>query len=198
MGHTKQTSFFKTNWKHKFAGGGELRKKRRGRLQRPLSTKEPLHLVFKADKNRLKSRSFRSSRNFKLVNAIIQTYSKRFFIKIEQISIQSNHIHLLIRTSRRSHFHYFFRVVAGQIAQRFEQEGFLSVTDTPRNEDRKVKRRLSLWQFRPFSRVIRGYKNYLQAKDYVQLNYKEAIGEISYKKNRLRGLSMAEWEILWR
>ena len=123
---------------------------------------------------------------------------KDFFIKIEQISIQSNHIHLLIRTSRRSHFHYFFRVVAGQIAQRFEQEGSLAVTDTPRSEDRKVKRGLSLWQFRPFSRVIRGYKNYLQAKDYVQLNYKEAIGEISYKKNRLKGLSMAEWEILWR
>jgi hypothetical protein len=45
--------------------------------------------------------------------------------------------------------------------------------------------------------VVRGWKAYQTVRDYIQLNEKEATGEIRYKKNRLRGLSAGEWEILW-
>jgi REP element-mobilizing transposase RayT len=150
----------------------------------------------------------------------MQKYSQKFFIKIEQVSIQSDHIHCLIRTSRRSNFHYFFRVVAGQIAQQFEnlellnspaptwskslptvmpktllkmkkEEDQSSVTDTPRAE-------LRLWKYRPFSRVVRGYKAYLIVRDYIQLNEKEATKVIRYSKSRLKGLSLGDWELLWR
>ena len=222
IGHNKnqkQFSLFKTNWKHQFNYGGILRNLRKGRGQRPLSCSEPLHLVFKLNKDRLKTRTLRSSRNFNLVNHIIQKYSQKFFIKIEQVSIQSDHIHCLLRTSRRSNFHYFFRVVAGQIAQQFEnlellnsttqkwpkslptvipktllqmmkEEDQSSVTDTPRADFR-------LWKYRPFSRVVRGYKAYLIVRDYIQLNEKEAAGVIRYSKNRLKGLSLGDWELLW-
>ncbi len=222
IGHNKnqkQFSLFKTNWKHQFNYGGTLRNLRKGRGQRPLSCSEPLHLVFKLNKDRLKTRTLRSTRNFKLVNHIIQKYAQKFFIKIEQVSIQSDHIHCLLRTSRRSHFHYFFRVVAGQIAQQFENLELLnsptpirpkslttvmpktllkmkkeevqsSVTDTPRTAHR-------LWKYRPFSRVVRGYKAYLIVRDYIQLNEKEATGVIRYSKSRLKGLSLGDWELLW-
>jgi REP element-mobilizing transposase RayT len=222
IGHNKnqkQFSLFKTNRKHQFNYGGTLRNLRKGRGQRPLSCSEPLHLVFKLNKDRLKTKTLRSSRNFKLVNQIMQKYSQKFFIKIEQVSIQSDHIHCLLRTSRRSHFHYFFRVVAGQIAQQFENLELLnsptpicpkslpavmpktllkmkkeevqsSVTDTPRAA-------LRLWKYRPFSRVVRGYKAYLIVRDYIQLNEKEVMGVIRYSKNRLKGLSLGDWELLW-
>ena len=197
MGHAKQFSFLKSAGVHRFAGGGVLRKQRIGRKQRPLSTREPLHLVFKANKEKLKTRSFRTARNYGLSHAIIKKYAKRFFIKIEQLSIQSNHMHLLIRTTRRSQFHFFFRVVAGQIAQRFEQEGFFAVTGTPTTGKDLMKPALPLWQYRPFSRVIRGWKSYRIVRDYIQLNEKEATGEIRYSKQRLRGLSTLEREVLW-
>ena len=203
MGHNKnqkQFSFLKTNWKHQFNHGGVLGNLRKGRGQRPLSCSEPLHLVFKINKDRLKTRTLRSSRNFKLANHIIQKYAQKFFIKIEQVSIQPDHIHCLLRTSRRSHFHYFFRVVAGQIAQQFENLELLSppikaeikssVTDAPNAG-------LRLWKYRPFSRVVRGYKAYLVVRDYIELNEKEVTGVIRYSKNRLKGLSMADWELLW-
>ncbi len=190
--------------------GGEHRKKRHGRGRRPISCKESLHVVFKINRIVLKTQSLRTHQNFKLSHEIIQKYADRFFIKIEQISIQGDHIHCLVRTYRRSFFHHFFRVASGQIAQQFEKTDKLrsivderfknkprSVTDTPKYGKETLKRKLKLWLYRPFSRVVRGYKAYKIVRNYIQLNEKEALGIIPYKKNRLRGLSLAEWQILW-
>jgi REP element-mobilizing transposase RayT len=124
-------------------------------------------------------------------------------VKVEQVSIQHDHIHILIRTSRRSLYHHFFRVVAGQIAQRFKNEGLLSmdVTDTPKmgiqRRVRELKQRIKLWKYRPFSHVVRGYRAYKIVRNYIQLNEKEVLGKIKYQSRRLRGLSMSDWTILW-
>ena len=193
----KQGSFFKTNWKHHLSHGGTLRNKRAGRVQRPLSTKESLHVVFKLNSIRLRHRSLRATRCFALSNQIIKKYAMHFGVKIEQLSIQSDHIHALIRTTSRSQFHHFFRVVAGQIAQRFQSEGLLSlagVTDTPKNSHQSPG---SLWKYRPFSRVIKGWKAYKIVRNYIQLNEKEVRGEFRYQKQRLRGLSSSDWRLLW-
>lgn len=114
-------------------------------------------------------------------------------MKVEQVSIQGDHIHLLIRAHRRQQFHFFFRVLAGQVAQRFQKEGFF-VTDTPANR----KRGVSLWRLRPFTRLVRGWRAHKIVRDYIQLNEQEALGKILYQKKRLKGLSSAEWELLWR
>lgn len=188
-----QYSFLNVNNKHKYSAGGTLRSKKLGRGQRPLSCKEPLHLVFKVNPSRLRHKTLRSFQALKLIDQIIKKYSSKFYIQIEQISIQNDHLHLLIRTKRRSQFHSFFRVVAGQIAQIFYREGLLlgqSMTDTP-------QKGTALWKFRPFTRVVRGYKAYKIVKNYIQLNEKEIRGEIKYRTSRLRGLLTHEWEILW-
>jgi putative transposase len=223
MGHTKQTSFFKTNWKHHLCHGGSLRNQRAGRGSRSLSTKEPLHVVFKVNRDRLKHGGLRHGVTYTLIHQIIRRYAKRFFVKVEQVSIQGDHAHLLVRAPRRAKFHHFFRVVAGQIAQRLEQEGLLAVhsagsrksapsagsgkhsqtiemrnrnfnaTDTPTGP----RKGTGLWKYRPYSRVVRGYKAYKIVKNYIQLNEQEALDKIPYRKSRLRGLSAGEWEVLW-
>jgi len=274
---TSQLSFQKTNWRHQYSHGGSLRQKRAGRGARPLSTRESIHLVFKANREVIKG-GFRLARRFALIHHLLQRYRIKFWIRIEQVSIQGDHIHLLIRTTRRSQYLYFFRVLAGQIAQRFEQEGLLTghtlhpkekpfksispagavttnakafrpvtdnpkwrtsveegsfgaskvsvkemaVTDTPgrrtlvegsdlrdsQNEvlgfsqdkalrpsqEMNLKR---LWRHRPFTRVVKGWKAYQTVRDYIQLNEKEALGDIPYRSERLSGLSSADWEILW-
>jgi len=196
--YSKQFSFNKINHQHRLSHGGSLRQKRAGRGQRPLACKEALHVVFKINKSKLRCQGLRSSRSFSLIHQIIKRYSLKFFVKIEQISVQGDHIHCLVRTNRRSHFHFFFRVVAGQIAQRFLKEGLLvestkakAVTDTPSVQG------TGLWKFRPFSRVVRGWRAHKIVRDYIQLNEQEARGKIRYQKKRLRGLSSGEWEILW-
>jgi len=120
----KQLSFQTTNWRHQYSHGGSLRQKRAGRGARPLSTKQSIHLVLKANKDVIRG-GFRLARRFALIHHLLQRYRIKFWIRIEQVSIQGDHIHLLIRTTRRSQYLYFFRVVAGQIAQRFEKEGLL-------------------------------------------------------------------------
>ncbi len=207
-----QTQFQLASQPHHLKYGGVLRQKRLGRGRRTLSCKDSLHVVFKINKIVLRTQSLRTHQNFKHCREIIQKYADRFFVKIEQISIQGDHVHCLVRTSRRSLFHHFFRVAAGQIAQQFEKTdklrevidargyGLKNVTDTQKNkkdDETKTKRKLSLWKYRPFSRVVRGYKAYKIVRNYIQLNEKEALGEIPYKKDRLRGLSAAEWKVLW-
>ena len=204
-----QTQFQLASSSRSLEHGGKHRNKRHGRGPRPISCKESLHVVFKINRIVLRTQSLRTHQNFKLSGEIIQKYADRFFIKIDQISIQGDHIHCLVRTCRRSFFHNFFRVVSGQIAQQFEKadklrfvvdDRFRSVTDTPKikkNSTLKIQRKLKLWMYRPFSRVVRGYKAYKVVRNYIQLNEKEALGLIPYKKNRLRGLSLTEWQILW-
>lgn len=210
IGHMKkQISFFKTDWQHTHSHGGTLRKRRRGRKRRPLSCAHPLHVVFKVHRSVLRRGSLREPKSFALMQKIVAQYARRFFVKVEQISVQSNHIHCLIRTSRRSQFHYFFRVVTGQIAQQLQQRGWLRqarVTDTPTATNAAAKvatlkkqktQKIVLWMHRPFSRVVKGWCAYRIVRNYIQLNEKEALGKIPYRKERLRGLSMADWRELW-
>ena len=186
----KQQSFFKSDSKHRFCHGGTLRQLRAGRGMRPLSSKEPIHVVFKVNRLRLRF-GLRSSQSQKLVFQIVRQYSKKFFVRIDQISLQRDHCHLLVRATRRTHFHHFFRVTAGQIAQRFEKEGLLRVTGTPKT---KPKKGTGLWKHRPFSRVVRGWRACKIVRDYIRLNELEAQGKVPYRKARLKGLSSSEWE----
>lgn len=204
----RQLEFQKTHWQHRHNHGGQLRQKRAGRKSRPLSTRQPIHLVFKANKEILRG-GFRTRRRFMLIHFILKKYAKHFWIRIDQFSIQFDHIHLIVRAPRRGKYLDFFRVVAGQVAQRFEKEGLLGlsptsvavvVTDTPRSskEAHTGKKELvvRLWKYRPFSRVVVGYKAYQRVRDYVLLNELEALGKIPYRKERLRGISSVEWALL--
>ena len=180
----KQTSLFQTHWKFRDAHGGSLRQKRRGRRARPLSKKHPLHLVFKTNLAAL-PRGLRHPRTQAIVRQVIQQYSKRFFVKIEQVSIQKDHIHLLVRAYRRSSYLSFFKVVAGQIAQRVTGT-FDESYEGPR-----------IWKARPFSRVVKGWKAYQIVRNYIQLNEAEARGVVPYRKQRLKGLTAEEISKLW-
>jgi hypothetical protein len=82
------------------------------------------------------------------------------------------------------------------------------VTDTPGRRGvggrskpagpRSIRRPKRLWMFRPFSRIVQGRRYERTVRNYIQLNEKEARGEIPYRKTRLRGLSSGEWTLLWR
>lgn len=191
---SRQLSLSSKHFSNIDSHGGTLRQKRKGRKFRPLSKKEPLHLVFKAHRNLLKEKTFRGSHSYRLVQLLVRRYALRFHIRVDQISVQGDHLHLLIRCSHRTFFQAFFRALAGQIAQRFQKEGLLrTVTDTPKN----TKLKTNLWMHRPFSRIVRGFRSYCIVRDYIQLNEKEARGMIRYNTRRLVGLSAGEWSLLW-
>ena len=138
----KQLAFKTTPWKHRFSHGGELRKLRAGRKARPLSSKDPIHLVLKANRETIRG-GFRSYKRYFLIQKLVRVYSKRFFIKIEQISIQGDHVHLLIRISRRSLSHSFLRVLSGQIAQQLQAQG-LTTCAVVQKKDTSLNRNAGL------------------------------------------------------
>ena len=123
--------------------------------------------------------------------------------------------HFLIRAPRRFRYQYFFRVLTGQIAQQFQKAGLLkAMTGTPRNpksstkcqtgashkattDSRNCESSTGLWVYRPYTRVVKGYKAYKIIRDYVQLNEQEARKIIRYNKHRLKGLSLGDWQLLW-
>jgi REP element-mobilizing transposase RayT len=180
----------KANWKHRHCHGGTLRKSAEGRSARPLSTTDPIHLVLKINKSAVKG-GLRSPHAFRLMSVLIKRYSLKFFVKVEQFSIQNDHVHLLIRGTKRSKLQSFFRVVPGQFAQ--------NMTDTPRDDEKSEKNnkeKKKIWKYRPFTRVIKGFKPYQIVKDYIQLNECEANGR-PYSKTRLRGLTQEQLIELW-
>jgi len=96
----------------------------------------------------------------------------QFILFLKRI-VFSDHCHLLVRLPRRAQGQHFFRVVAGQIAQEFGKQGMLkSVTGTPKASKKPQVSSPKLWLFRPFTRVVKGFRGYLIVRDYIQLNKK--------------------------
>jgi hypothetical protein len=81
------------------------------------------------------------------------------------------------------------RVEAGQIAQGLGRR----VTDTTKPPQDRVK----FWKYRPFSRVVKSWTAEKIVRNYIQLNEKEARGEIPYSKERLKGLTPEQINELW-
>ncbi len=181
----KQQTFsaVQKHWKFRYCHGGSLRRSSLGRGARPLSSRDPIHLVFKVNKSAIRG-GLRGPRTFSLINNLLRKYSRKFFVRVEQYSVQGDHIHILVRGGKRSQMQSFFRVLAGQFVQR------LTDTFQTKHEGEKI------WKHRPFSRVIKGYKPYRIARDYIQLNECEANGR-PYSKTRLRGLTQEQLVELW-
>lgn len=205
IGHMRQLTFSKIKSLHRFSYGGSLRNKRAGRKERPLSSRDPIHLVFKANRRTIPG-GLRSPRRYRLIYRVSERYARRFFIGIEHLSIQGDHLHFIVRTSRRSTLQNFLRVFAGQVSQQLANSGLTrscGVTDTPiitgpgRGSETIGRSNLQkLWKHRPFTRVVKSYRAYRIVRNYVQLNELEAQGKIPYRKTRLRGVLTEEWELL--
>ncbi len=140
--------------KHEF--GGELLTGKR-KTRRPLSTKQPLHLVLRADVS--KSGILTHYKRRGMIERLIHIYKKKYGVKIYRLAVVENHIHLLIKIDRRDSYTSFVRVLAGVLAKRLQ-----------------VK-----WPWRPFTRIVQWGRDFTRAAKYVIQNQMEAAGVIYYK-----------------
>lgn len=60
----------------------------------------------------------RLARNKKLISTLLLATSKCFQVKVYNNSLNSKHIHLLVKSNSLDNLNNFLRVLAGQIAQR--------------------------------------------------------------------------------
>ena len=183
----KQRRFFR-NSKSKREHGGSLLLGRR-RSKRPLSVKEPLHLVLRSDFAYGK-RSLTKHRS--LIERVIQKYSKRFRIRVYEKAIVTNHIHLLVKGQSKTELANFFRVTAGQIAQEILKSFPILPSEkpvgggTPAKAGRTPTRESenTFWQTRIYSRILSWGREFKVVTAYVIQNTLEAFGLAPYKPRK--------------
>ncbi len=145
------------------AYGGELMKTRKGRHgPRPLDTRNSMHMVLRSSKAK-GPRSFNKRENYKKINLILKKFTNKYGIQIISFASVGNHLHMHFKLSNRYTYKPFIRAITSAIA--------MAVTQKSRWN--KVKEKF--WDYRPFTRVIIGFKNFLTIQDYIKINQLEGF-----------------------
>ena len=146
--------------------GGTLRTKAKNRGARPLSLQDSMHLVLRSSqaKNEM---SFRNPKNFKRLGRLIQGFSPRKGVRIISLANVGNHLHLHIKITNRTLYKAWIRGISSAIA--------MLVAGRKKLAELKMQKK-TFWDYRPFSRVIRSFKAFLNLKDYIEINQLEGVG----------------------
>lgn len=139
----------------RFHGGRTSRGKRK--LERPLSRKQPLHLVLKASQA-TGSWSFLSFKNRPWIEALLRQKAAKFGVRIQDFANVGNHLHLKIRFQLRVSFQNFLRSVTGLIARQI----------TGARRGNKLKK--SFWDGLAFTRVLKSWKDEIYLRGYFTAN----------------------------
>ena len=144
--------------------GGDLLKKRKGRLTgRPLDTKNTIHLVLRSTQA-AGDWSFSKKVNQKKLTDILAKFSLKYAVKILSMANVGNHLHFQIKLATRYTYRKFIRAITGAIA--------MAVTRASRNN----KLDKNFWDYRPFTRVVIGFKAMLTLRNYIEMNELEGLG----------------------
>ncbi len=153
--------------------GGDLAIGKRKQL-RPLSTKKPIHLV-------LRTRSATGPMSLLLhsrfIRKLITLLCQRFAIVLYELSVNSTHIHLLIRIHDREGFKNFLRVFCGKSA--------MAITGARCGKPLEKK----FWDLLPYTRLAQWGRAFKTVRKYVIQNQLESLGIISYQPRHRRKLS---------
>lgn len=186
------------------AYGGILSRTRKGRLgPRPLSTKESIHLVLRSSKA-TGAWSFRNHKNKRAILAIVEKFAKKYLVQILSFANVGNHLHIHLRLLRREGYKPFIRAITGAIAMAVTGASRWKQIQMSKGKFRKRHsgptelleqktyngRSLKFWDYRPFTRVVRGFHAFLKLKDYVQINFWESQG-----LDRVEARRRLEWRL---
>ncbi len=166
----------------KAAYGGILRTTRRGRsCARPLSTRHSMHLVLRSSKAK-GVYSFLKPRNAGRIKLIIQKFSYIYGVKILSLANVGNHLHLHIRLGNRFAYKPFIRSITGAIAMavtgrnRWSRDFSSLMTKSRTGGSTAPILEGKFWDYRPFTRLIIGFRSFLNMNDYVHINQLEGQG----------------------
>ena len=153
--------------KQKLSYGGEILKTRAGRTHgRTLDTKNTMHMVLRSSLAK-GSWSFSQPGNKQKVSKIFSKFSSKYGVKIYSVAYVGNHIHCQIKLSNRYAYFKFIRGLTAAIA--------MAISGASRWNKNALKGK-KFWDYRPFTRVVRGLKAVLNLKDYIHINELEGYG----------------------
>jgi hypothetical protein len=148
--------------------GGELSVGKRKRL-RPLDPHRPLHIVMRTSRVEAGDvASFRTEENREAILRSLSLAKRRFGITVYALSVNSNHLHLIVQGRRRWCLQHFLRAFAGMVAR--------AVTGARRGRSFG-----KLWDLPVWTRIVEWGKDFRGALGYVRKNILEASGSIPYE-----------------
>jgi len=93
--------------------GGDLRRGKR-KLERPVSTRRPMHLVLTSRRAR---GPWSLRKHDRAVRDVLRRMARRFGVRIYDFANVGSHLHLVLRVRRREAFQGFVRSFAGIVAR---------------------------------------------------------------------------------
>ena len=114
----------------------------------------------------------RMKRNKTLISQLLFEVAEKFHVKIYNNSLNSNHIHLLVRAPTQKSLHDFLRVLTGQIAQR--------ITRAVRGK----KNSFSFWLRPVWKRIVHWGRDFFNLHRYIYQNQMETLGLVPYEPRK--------------
>ena len=156
----RQTGFgFIKDYKKEF-GGSLLAGKRK--TARPLSVKNPIHLILKSTGSSCFALGNRK------IESLIKSHAEKYGIKLYEISLNWSHIHLLIKLPSREAYLAFIRTITS-----------LLVSLLSKLKGKSLK---GLFDLRPFTKILSWGKQFKTVIKYHELNDLEGRGLFVRKK----------------
>jgi REP element-mobilizing transposase RayT len=158
----------KTEMKSAKSFGGILRNTRAGRQgSRPLATKSSMHLVLRSSKAKgTQSMTFGNHRQ--RIREVFWKFSKKYGVRIHSLANVGNHLHLHLQLTSRYTYKKFICAVTAAVA--------MLLTKARKGHPQKTGKHERFWDYRPFTRVLNSWTEFLSLKDYIQINKFEGIG----------------------
>ena len=98
------------------------------------------------------------------ITKILEKFSDKYVVKILSMANVKNHLHLQIKLSTRHTYKKFIKAVTSAIV--------MAVTGVSRIK----KLATHFWDYRPFTRVVIGYRARLSLENYIEINELEGLG----------------------
>jgi len=187
------------DFKKQLSFGGSLLKNSHAKVARPLSSKQALHIVLRSNYAHGPHSMLKHER---VIRNTLLKMGRKHGVKIYRVANAGNHLHLLVRFTKRRALQNFLRGSTGLIARKmmgrergpaFTQEEVAPTTQGDSNV--RTSRKLStsaanrapkqfFWTQRPFTRIVSWGRDFDSTLAYVKLNTLESLGFISRKFTR--------------
>jgi putative transposase len=143
MKKPKQLKLFSEKVEREFGGSLNLGKRKQ---KRPLAPKLPAHFVLKANNHDL------LLPHSVIVVAVVRKYSEKFGVKIFELGLETDHIHIEAQIPSRELYTRWIRTVPAMLARRIPG----------------LK-----WSFTPYSRIVSWGRDFENTRAYVRDNQTE-------------------------
>lgn len=141
---------------------------------RPFHRKQALHVTLRSSQAK-GTWSFLKHDNYFLILDLLESLKRNFEITIEKQSINSNHLHLLLRAKTKEDLSGFLRALSGLIVRRITGAEKGNKLDLERQTGKQRK----FWDHRPFSRIVVFGQDFANVVKYIAMNINESIGDRS-------------------